>query len=217
LQYVNIHTHFSSGNVNHIEILNLLPQEEIDFHQYFSCGIHPWFIQSNWENQIVQLRNKLSNTSIIAIGECGIDKFKGPDIHIQQDVFLKQIKLANEFNLPLIIHNVKSQQEILKLLKDIHNREKVIFHGFNNSLTIANQIINAGCFLSFGKALFNPDSNAAKVLKTMPYEKFFLETDDNMLHSIEEVYTKASEILNIPLQKLKEDLFLRFKAIFKKA
>lgn len=216
MQYVNIHTHYA-GNDNSIAIINLLPQEEVNSHHYFSCGIHPWFIQNNWDIQLNQLRNKIPQKNIIAIGECGLDKLRGTEFTIQKEVFIQHIKLANEFNLPLIIHNVKSHQEILKSLSDLHNREKVIFHGFNNSLTIANQIINAGCFLSFGKALLNPDSNAAKVLKTMPYEKFFLETDDNEQYSIEEVYTKASEILNIPLQKLKEDLFLRFKAIFKKA
>jgi TatD DNase family protein len=216
LQYVNIHTHFV-GNENSIEVINLLPQEESKSHNYFSCGIHPWYIQHNWEVQLHQLQAKIFSNKCIAIGECGLDKLKGPDFEIQKNVFAAQIKLANEFILPLIIHSVKSNQEVLLLLRQLNNRVKVIFHGFNNKLTTANQLINQGYFLSFGKALLKQNSNATNVLKSIPYEKFFLETDDDKNLSIEEIYFRASEILNIPLQKLKEDLFLRFNSLFIKA
>lgn len=216
MQFVNIHSHFA-GNENQIVIINSLPQDDLNENKYYSCGIHPWFIQNNWDNQLKQLRNKILQKNIIAIGECGLDKLKGADFKVQQEVFIHHIKLANEFNLPLIIHNVKSHLEILNLLIQFNNHQKVIFHGFNNNVRIAHQILQNGCYLSFGKALFNPQSNAAIVLKTIPYETFFLETDDHTHYSIENVYTKASEILNIPLQKLKEDLFLRFKEVFKKA
>lgn len=216
MQYVNIHTHFSV-NENHIEIINSLPQEKNDLKKYFSCGIHPWFIQNDYENQLQQLRFKISNSNIIAIGECGLDKLKGPDKAIQYHVFSQQTLLANELNMPIIIHNVKSHQEILKLLHQNKNHQPVIFHGFNNNLSIAKQIIDEGYYLSFGTALFNAKSNSAKVLKWIPYSQFFLETDDNKDYTIDEVYIRATEILNIPLQKLKEDLFLRFKEVFKKA
>ncbi|MFN4234718.1 MAG: TatD family hydrolase [Bacteroidia bacterium] len=216
MQYVNIHTHFS-GNENHIEIINSLPQEENDSKLYYSCGIHPWFIQTNYENQLQQLRFKISHSNIIAVGECGLDKLKGPELSVQKNIFTKQIQLANEINLPIIIHNVKAYQEILKLLQDFKNNQPVIFHGFNNNLSIARQIIDKGYYLSFGAALFNPKLKASEVLKAIPYSQFFLETDDNKKYRIEDVYNRASEILNIPLQKLKEDLFLRFKAVFKKA
>lgn len=216
MQFVNIHTHFA-GNDNQIVIINSLPQDDVNENKYYSCGIHPWFIQNNWDIQQEQLRNKILQKNVIAIGECGLDKLKGADFNLQQEVFIHHIKLANEFNLPLIIHNVKSHQEILNLLFQFKNKQKVIFHGFNNNLRIAHQIIQNACYLSFGTALFNPKSNAVQVLKAIPYEIFFLETDDSTQYSIEEVYAKASEILNIPLQKLKEDLFLRFKEVFKKA
>lgn len=216
MQFVNIHSHFA-GNENQIVIINSLPQDDINKNKYYSCGIHPWFILNNWYIQLEQLRNKILQKNIIAIGECGLDKLKSADINVQQEVFIHHIKLANEFNLPLIIHNVKSHQEILNLLFQFKNKQTVVFHGFNNNLRIAHQIIQNGCYLSFGTALFNPLSNATQVLKAIPYEKFFLETDDSTQYSIEEVYAKASEILNIPLQKLKEDLFLRFKEVFKKA
>jgi len=73
----------------------------------------------------------------------------------------------------LNIHSVKSNQEVLLLLSQLNNRVKVIFHGFNNKLTTANQLINQGYFLSFGKALLKQNSNATKVLKSIPYEIFF--------------------------------------------
>lgn len=216
MQFVNIHSHYS-GNENQIVIINSLPQDDINANNYYSCGIHPWFVQNNWDFQIELLRNKILQKNIIAIGECGLDKLKGVEFAIQQEVFAEQIKLANEFQVPLIIHNVKSHQEILNLLIQLKNNQKVIFHGFNNNLRIAHQIIQNGCYLSFGTALFNPQSNALQILKAIPYEIFFLETDNSTQYTIEEVYIKAAEILSIPLEKLKEDLFLRFKSIFKKA
>ncbi len=216
MQFVNIHSHFT-GNENQIVIINSLPQDDINENNYYSCGIHPWFIQNNWDIQLEQLRYKILQNNIIAIGECGLDKLKGANFSVQQDVFIQHIKLANEFNLPLIIHNVKSHQEILNLFIQYKNQQKVVFHGFNNNIRIAHKIIQNSCYLSFGTNLFNPQSNAIQVLKAIPYEKFFLETDDHIQYSIEEVYAKASKILNIPLQKLKEDLFLRFKEVFQKA
>lgn len=216
MQYVNTHTHFTY-NENHIEIINLLPQDENDLKHYSSCGIHPWFIQTDYVSQLQLLRFKISNTNIIALGECGLDKLKGPELSVQKIIFAKHIQIANEYNLPLIIHNVRAHQEILKLLHEYKNHQPVIFHGFNNNLSIAKQIIAEGYYLSFGAALFNVKSNAAQVLKNVSYSQFFLETDDNKEFTIEEVYTRASEILNIPLNKLKEDLFLRFKEVFIKA
>jgi TatD DNase family protein len=89
----------------------------------------------------------------------------------------------------------------------------VIVHGFNNNENIARVMVDQGYYFSFGKALLNYESNAAKALKSVGRKKFFLETDDADL-SIKYVYRKASEILGIDEEFLKIQLQDNFEQVF---
>lgn len=85
------------------------------------------------------------------------------------------------------------------LLKEMNNRMPVIFHGFNNSLDIALQLVKEGYYLSFGHSLFKPSMEP--IFAAIALEHIFLETDDNKIN-IEEVYHQAAKIKNISTDQL---------------
>ena len=210
LPYVNIHTHFSPEE-NEISILNVLPGEKIPS-QYFSMGMHPWYAY-DIERALSEIKSAAENKNCIAIGECGLDKLSSIDFSTQQKVFRSQVKLAQQLNMPLIIHCVKSHNEVISILKEENFTPPVIFHGFNNNFSVAEKIITKGYFLSFGFALSKPDSNAAVVLKKIPPHQFFLETDDKRI-KIDLIYMQAANILSMDEEELKSLLHLNFNKVF---
>lgn len=201
-KYYNIHTHssekdFSIKNVFLQEIKN---PENLD--KQISAGIHPWHISDvNIELELLKLKELCERDKLLAIGEIGLDFLIKEPLDFQKNVFIEQIKVAKEFNLPIIIHCVKAFNELISIKKDDKNNLYWIIHGFNNNAQIAKELINHNCFISFGAALLKNDSNAQKVIPQIPLENLFLETDESDL-DIEIIYKKAANLLNLPVEKL---------------
>ncbi len=173
----DVHTHNPNAPVT--AVYNILPQDFLNFKfqrdYFYSAGIHPWYIE-NSELQLAQLEEILERQSnILLIGECGLDKLKGPNLSIQMDVFREHLSLAKHFQKPLIIHCVKAHQEVLVLMRQMQFNQSFIFHGFNKSLALALQIIKAGGSISLN---FNmPEAKKAIYLKALPKERVFFESD----------------------------------------
>jgi TatD DNase family protein len=192
MQYINIHTH-QLPQVNEVAIQNLYKDfEQVRQKGYYSIGLHPWYIDEHWKHDFEQLRMYASHPHVKAIGECGLDKVCSTDFTLQQQAFEQQIQLANAVHKPLILHCVKAYEEVLQQLKQA--TVPVVFHGFNKSKELALQLTNAGYYLSFGKAL--EQQHLQEVLKAIPKEKFFLETDDASL-SIQTIYQTAATVFLI--------------------
>lgn len=209
MQYINIHTH-QLPQVNEVAIKNLYKDfEQVQQKGCYSIGLHPWYITANWEKEFEQLKHYASHPHVKAIGECGLDKICQTDFQFQQGVFAQQIQLANEINKPLIIHCVKAYDEVLQQLKKA--QAPAIFHGFNKSKELALQIIHAGHYLSFGNALQQP--HMQEVLKALPPEKIFLETDDRDV-SIASIYELAAKVFSIDELSLSLQLYKNAKHFF---
>ena len=149
----------------------------------------------------------------LAIGECGLDKLSKVDFELQEEVFIEQIKIANHIQKPLIVHCVKAFNELINCLNLNDNTVPVIVHGFNNNENIARILVNQGVYFSFGKALLGYESNAAKAIKNVGRKNFFLETDDADI-SIKYIYKKASELLGIDEEIIKQQLQGNFEKVF---
>lgn len=104
---VNIHTHYKRADS--IEIVNC--SEIFDLPSYYSFGIHPWDSETNGL-KISEIENKALDKFMLAIGEIGLDKVKGPAFEIQQSCFIDQVLIAEKINRPVIIHCVKAWNEI---------------------------------------------------------------------------------------------------------
>lgn len=201
--------HDSGYNIKYI--LNTVPNEleVIQSHEgnrYLSCGIHPW-CSSEWMQQFDILNSMSTDESIVAIGECGLDRLRDLPMNIQIDIFRKQIVLSEQVNKPLIIHCVKSWDKLLSIKKEMKPRQTWIVHGFRGKPALAKQLVETGIYLSIG-ALFNKQS----VLE-IPLDKLFLETDQANV-SIEAVYRDVALALNLCVSDLAVQVNSNVKDVF---
>lgn len=175
---------------------------------FFSVGFHPWYIEN--EIDFEHLKILLAQKKCLALGECGLDKAIEINFDLQKEIFIKQLELNKEFKKPVILHCVKSYQETLDIID--HFNYKFVFHGFNKGKELAHQIQSKTHFLSFGKAILKNEKNQ-QALRTCNLNQVFFETDNDEI-SIESIYQKAAEILNLPLETLQEIIFNNYKTVF---
>lgn len=150
---------------------------------YAAIGVHPNDCSVDWRDDMLALKKMLDTTTpgtIVAIGECGIDKhYSGYDLARQQDAFRTQIELALTYNLPLIIHTRDAADETLACLQEFkdHNLRGTI-HCFSEDLSFAFETIHLGFVLGIGGTITYPKNETLRnVVKTVPLEKIILETD----------------------------------------
>lgn len=176
---------------------------------YFSVGIHPKDIDENWEDYFETLKKISLIDNCLAIGECGLDALINIDENLQKIVFEKQILWANEIRKPVIIHCVKRFQELIPFQKLA--KVPLIIHGFNKKKSVADEMLKHGFFLSFGKSvLYN--LSLQSILKEIPIDKIFLETDDADF-DMAELYQKVSEIKEISLEELQKKISENLQSI----
>lgn len=215
MKFVDIHTH-ANWDSDRVQISDLSgkSRQQIDFHGYFSLGIHPWFVKENTLNaELHEIENKIGNRNFIALGECGLDKMCKTNFALQLNAFKKQIELSEKYKKPLILHVVKAFNEIIKLKQETKSKQVWIIHGFNGSPQLAGQLIDMGFFLSYGIQLKNKTSKACKSIVGAPPHRIFLETDNAEL-SIQEIYALAAQCLETEIEQLQKQLSENFNAVF---
>lgn len=217
MKYIDIHTHHFSNDTNIISIRNiLLGIDAPPLTGFFSAGIHPWYIDEG-ETVTDRYKNIFEAPHCLAIGECGLD-FQQKYLALyprekQESVFIHQIEIAYQLNKPLIIHCVKCFDALLHIRKQYGDEIPWIVHGFNKNWHTAKTLLDAGFYLSFGTQIIK-NQKLADVLKQVPNNRFFLETDDNSRHSIAEVYKKAAQIRSCSVSSLKSEIFHIFEQMF---
>jgi TatD DNase family protein len=205
--FINIHTHRKSDS--NFFLLNNGFQECSEFD--FSAGIHPW--EMNPTEHFLDLEKSAQNQRCMAMGECGLDKFKGPDISIQMDSLTHQMGLAIQYDLPVIIHCVRSFSELIKTCKPYINKTPIIIHGFTKA-TLLEDLIQQGFYLSFGHALMK-NQKLMDAFKKTPNDRIFLETDETDI-SIKELYRFGAQLKELPLEDFIEIILNNTKSVFKK-
>ena len=178
-------------------IFNLEFNDELP-ESIFSAGIHPQSITIGVEDEFLWLKeiSKLSNC--VAIGECGLDGLVDVEEKLQEDVFERQIYLANEIKKPLIIHCVRRFSRLIHFRK--LSKVPMIVHGFNKRKTIGDDLLKDDFYLSFGKSvLYNV--NLQEFLKEFPLDRLFLETDSADFQIVE-LYQKVASLKNIEPEDL---------------
>lgn len=194
--YYNVHTHPHAHDTDVLFIENLYKNFEQDIEgRKVSMGLHPWYLEAkNLDEQLENLKNNLSKSEVLAVGECGLDKLSSTDWALQLKAFQLQIELAEEIKKPIIIHCVKAFNDVLVMLK--HITVPVIFHGVNNKLSIIQPVIDAGYYLAFGKSLLGFNEAILNTFRETPLNQVFLETDDAEV-DIKEIYKSAARIKDI--------------------
>lgn len=140
----------------------------------YSAGLHPWLTGTPLlARQVLDsLPAWLAHPQVVAVGECGLDALRGADMEVQTGFLTEQLKMADETELPVVLHVVRAFDRLLHLRKTMRPRVKWTIHGFRGKPALAQQLLDAGFDLSFGIK-----HNAAAYALTPP-ERRWHETDE---------------------------------------
>ena len=150
--------------------------------QYPNCapayGIHPMYADRATPADLDVLRDYLVQPDTVAVGEIGMDFFIQHYDQVRQEYFfVEQLKLAREFDLPVLLHIRRAQDTVLKHLRLSHVRGGIA-HAFNGSAQQAAELIKLGFKLGFGGAMtYSRATRLRELATTLPLESIVLETD----------------------------------------
>ncbi len=145
---------------------------------YPALGLHPEDVKADWQEQlaIVEQAIRANRNELVAIGEIGLDYYWDKTFKDeQQEVLRRQMELAKELDLPVILHNRESTEDILRIAKEVGGRG--VFHCFNGSRETAQQILEMGFYVGIGGVLTFKNSKLAEKLDVVPLGRVLLETD----------------------------------------
>jgi len=147
---------------------------------YASVGIHPHDADSVTAQIITELKELAQNVKVVAIGETGLDfHYNFSKQPVQRRVFVQQLKIAQEFNLPIIIHSRDAFDETMDILEEFGSGvKKAVFHCFSGSPEQAEIVLAKGYYISLtGVVTFKNAHKTQQVAKMMPTDRLMLETD----------------------------------------
>ena len=193
---------------------------EKKFPDDISCmiGLHPCYVDDNFQSEINFVKKQIDEHNYKAIGEIGIDLFHEKKYFTQQVIaFEQQIKLAIEYDLPIVIHSRDSFDEIFKVLEKFKSEKlRGIFHCFTGNLDQANKIIDLNFHLGIGGVVTFKNGKISEFLNAVPIDKIVLETDSpylapapyrgkrNESFYIELVAKKIAEVYDVDLDYVSE-------------
>ncbi|MDF2612455.1 MAG: TatD family deoxyribonuclease [Clostridia bacterium] len=200
--YFDSHAHYDdeSFDEDRDELLSGMPQKGVDFiinaaadmascykgieladkypFIYCSIGVHPHEVKDLEEKHIEELRTLVKRDKVVAIGEIGLDYYY--DLSPRDDQrkwFKKQLELAKEFDLPVIIHSREASQETFDLVIESGVKEGVI-HCFSGSKELAKEYVKRGFYIGIGGSLtFKNAKKTVEVVEEIPIQNILIETD----------------------------------------
>lgn len=141
-------------------------------------GLHPMYLASHRPAHLRELRGWLERERPAAVGECGLDFFvEGLDARAQQEYFEAQLRLAREFDLPVIVHARRAVEAVVAAIRKVGGLRGVV-HSFSGSAEQAAQLHGLGFLLGLGGPVTHERANRLrKLAATLPIEQLLLETD----------------------------------------
>ena len=150
---------------------------------YSMVGIYPTEAKTytkEIENKMIELAK---NPKVVAIGEIGLDYYWDKTfVDLQKEVFIKQIKLANKLNLPIVVHDREAHKDCYDIVKEYNNGSDVVFHCFSGSAEFMKECVKQGWYIALGGVItFKNAIKMKEVAKEVPLDKLVLETDSPYL------------------------------------
>lgn len=144
---------------------------------YAVVGMHP--DECNDEVNISFVKELAKNKKVVAIGEIGLDyHYEGYNKETQKKYFIEQINLANELNLPVVIHSRDADMDMLEILKNNKINNNFVMHCFSSSVEILKEVLKLGAYISIaGPVTFKNARSLTEVAKLVPEDKLMIETD----------------------------------------
>ncbi len=151
-------------------------------HVYAALGVHPSDISDLNEESFAWIKAQVANDKVVAIGEIGLDYYwdKKPEVQSnQREWFRRQLELARESELPVVIHSRDALEDTMKVMKEIHAEEIAgVIHCYSYSKETAKEFVRMGYYIGVGGVV--TFKNARKLKETVaeiPLERILLETD----------------------------------------
>ena len=194
------------------EVLDLIKKYD---KVYGTLGLHPTENEDFNDKNLKFIEQNLKNPKILAIGEIGLDYYWEKDKkNLQKEWFIKQIELANKYNLPIVIHSREATNDTYQILKK-YSKTKKVLHCYSSSLEMAYEFIKLDTMLGIGGVVTFKNSEKLKnIVKAIDLKYLLLETDSpymspvplrgktNQPCNVKYVAEKISEIKNISVEEV---------------
>ena len=182
---------------------------------FATVGYHPHEAKLTVDNYLDKMAKLLKHPKVVAVGEIGLDYYyEHSNKKTQIKVFREQLELAKDLDMPVVIHNRESDEDLYDNIKESKINKGVI-HCYSSDIQYANKLFDLGLLVSFtGIVTFS--KSLQKVVKEIPIEKMMIETDSPYLtpipfrgkrnepHMVSLIAEKIAEIKNMPIEKVAE-------------
>lgn len=193
---------------------------------YLEIGYHPSETNTTTDEDLEELKKLAQNPKVVAIGEIGLDyHWEKENKEEQKKLFRKQIKIAKELKLPIVIHTRDAFQDTYDILKEENHYGDI--HCFSGNKENAKMYISLGYYLGIGGVLTFKNTNLTETLKDVPLERILLETDcpyltpepyrkeKNEPMYIPIVAKKISEVLDKDINEVEKTIYNNTITLFK--
>lgn len=165
----DFHTH----KVKPDAIVSISPCDDVSSRVLYSVGVHPWMVADAGCDAWSRIDAVAREKNVVAIGETGLDKLRGPAISLQAEAFERHVSVSESVGKPLIIHCVRAYNELMSMRRRLSPSQAWVVHGFRGKPELARQLVDAGFLLSLG-AKFN-----AATAMAIPSDKLLIESDES--------------------------------------
>lgn len=190
---------------------------------YFTQGIHPHDAKEATEVEFNKISTRASLPKMVAVGEIGLDyHYNNSPQDIQKTVFEKQLQLACDHDLPVVIHTREADEDTKAIIKNFssHLKRKGVVHSFTSTIELAEFVLNEGFYLGFnGIITFKKAQNVQEVVKMTPPSRILFETDspfltpvphrgkENAPYYLPFIADKIAELKNLDIEELKNQVW----------
>lgn len=152
---------------------------------YAAVGLHPEAIGDATEDYLEELKKIAENKKVVAIGEIGLDYYWEKDVErrkTQQKIFVEQIRLAKELNLPVCVHDRDAHGDTLEILKRERKNLRGVCHCFSGSYETAAELFKLGVYIGVdGPLTFKNAAKLPEIIAKSPKDRVLIETDSPYL------------------------------------
>ncbi|GMR00986.1 MAG: TatD family hydrolase [Gammaproteobacteria bacterium] len=147
--------------------------------QLHACyGLHPYWVNNHIKQDIEKLKNYIDSNHPVALGECGLDfRPQQADKKTQLYFFEAQLSLAENNQLPVVVHSVNATEAIIQMIKKFKNLNGMI-HSYSGSAEQARQLVDLNFYISIsGSVTYDNTNKIKKIAREIPLTSLLLETD----------------------------------------
>ena len=201
---------------------------------YTICGISPNDVPNSSEKEtkmLQKIKNLLKNakiSKIIAVGEIGLDYYWNKENkQIQKEMFQKQIELANQYQLPIVIHTREAVEDTIKMIKQNPVQKKGVFHCCPMNRELIKEALKLDYYISLaGPITFKNAKNADEIIQMVPMERLLIETDSpylspeplrgrrNDCRNVKYIAQKIADVKNIKIEEVAKMTYQNAEKIF---